>query len=255
MPSRFDLSGLVAVVTGGNRGIGFGIAESLAAEGADVVVLATDAARNAAAVAKLAEHGHRARAIACDVSDETAVRQAFESVVEDWGRLDACFANAGIAAVQTKFPEQSLAQWQAVTAVNLDGVFLTLREASRHMVALGSGGSLVVTSSLTAIQGAPRNASYAASKTGILGLVRTVAVELGRYGVRANAILPGWIETELTADMLGSDAFRDRVLPRVPAGRFGKPADIGAAAVFLASPESAYVNGASIVIDGAYSLF
>ncbi len=255
MASLFDLSGLVCVVTGGNRGIGLGIADALAAAGADVVVVGTDEERTARAVEAVGAHGTRVLGVRCDVTDEDAVRTCFEHVVDELGRLDACFANAGIAARPTKLPDVSLADWRSVTAVNLDGVFLTLREAGRQMVSLGNGGSLVVTSSLTAVQGAPRNASYAASKTAVLGLVRSVAVELGRYGVRANAVLPGWIDTELNTELLASDAFRERVLPRVPSGRWGSPADIGAAAVFLASPAAAYVNGASLVIDGAYSLF
>jgi NAD(P)-dependent dehydrogenase (short-subunit alcohol dehydrogenase family) len=176
-------------------------------------------------------------------------------LVAEWGRLDACFANAGIAALPAKFPAQTLEEWRRVTAVNLDGAFLTLREAGRHMVALGNGGSLVVTSSLTAIQGAARNASYGASKAGVLGLIRSIATELGRFGIRANAILPGWIDTELTSEVLASDVFRERVLTRVPSGRWGNPTDIGAAAVYLAGPASSYVNGASLVIDGAYSIF
>jgi NAD(P)-dependent dehydrogenase (short-subunit alcohol dehydrogenase family) len=139
--------------------------------------------------------------------------------------------------------------------VNLDGAFFTLRAAARHMVDGGHGGALVVTSSLAAISGQPRGEHYAATKGGVIAMMRALAVELARHGVRANAILPGWIDTPMTERTLRWDRFVDKVLPRVPVRRWGGPADFGAIAVYLASDASAYHTGDTFVIDGGYSVF
>ncbi|WP_137127995.1 SDR family NAD(P)-dependent oxidoreductase [Roseomonas sp. HF4] len=251
----FDLGGKVALVTGGNSGIGLGMAEALAAAGADVAIWGTNAAKNAEAVATLAKAGVRVHAEACDVGDEAAVERAFAGTLAALGRVDACFANAGTYGHKTKFTELDSAEWHRVTRVNLDGAFFTLRTAARHMVERGGGGTLVGTASLAAIEGAARNTHYAATKGAMVAIIRALAVELARHGIRANAILPGWIETAMTARSVADERFAAHVLPRIPARRWGGGADFGGLAIYLASDASSYHSGDCLVVDGAYSLF
>ncbi len=172
------------------------------------------------------------------------------------GRVDGCFANAGTySGARTPFVEYTTEEWRRVLRVNLDGAFYTLRAAARHMVECGGGGALVGTASLAAIEGAARNEHYAATKGGLVSMIRALAVELARHGIRANAILPGWIETNMTAGAIGDDRFRANVLPRIPTRRWGTSADFGGIAVYLMSDASAYHTGDSLLIDGGYSLF
>ncbi|MBI3635851.1 MAG: SDR family oxidoreductase [Candidatus Rokubacteria bacterium] len=252
----FDLTGKVALVTGGNSGIGLGMAEALAQAGAAVCIWGTNEAKNAVALAQLAKHGGRVSALRCDVGEEAEVDRAFEATLAALGRVDACFANAGVSGRGVKsFTEMTAAEWRRVTRVNLDGAFFTLRAAARHMTAREGGGSLAVTASLAAISGAARSEHYAASKGGVISMMRALAVELARHGIRANAILPGWIETPMTAPAFGWDKFVEKVFPRVPMRRWGTGADFGGIAVYLASDASAYHTGDTFVIDGGYSLF
>ncbi len=253
----FDLTGKVALVTGGNGGIGLGMADALAAAGAGVAIWGRSEAKNAAAAARLERHGRPVLALSCDVADEGAVERAFAETVARLGRVDACFANAGVAGSRDvrSFMELSTAEWRRVLAVNLDGAFFTLRAAARHMAARGDGGSLVVTSSLAAISGQARGEHYAATKGALIAMVRALAVELARHRVRANAILPGWIETEMTERLLRGDRFVERVLPRVPMRRWGAPEDLGGIAVYLASDASAYHTADTFLIDGGYAVF
>jgi NAD(P)-dependent dehydrogenase (short-subunit alcohol dehydrogenase family) len=254
VPGPFDLSGHATLVTGGNGGIGLGIAAALAEAGADVAIWGTDAAKNEAAAAQLGEAGGKVHTVVCDVSDEAAVAAAMAETVGALGALDSCFANAGTPARPTPFEKTELDEWRRVEGVNLDGVFLTLRAAAAAMIEAGTAGSLVATSSLTAIEGAPRSAAYAATKGALISLVRTLAVELARKGIRANAIMPGWIDTDLTHAMLADERFVGAVMPRIPARRWGEPADLGPAAVYLASPATSYHTGDVLRIDGAYSI-
>lgn len=255
----FDLTGKVALVTGGNRGIGFGMAEALAQAGADVVVWGSNADRNAEAEAKLKAHGRRVLTQTVDVAEESQVVDAMAEAAAKMGRIDSVFANAGIGRGSPSFVEMTTETYRKVLSVNLDGVFFTFREACRHMVerARGGdrGGSIVGVASLAAIEGAARNEAYAATKGAVISMMKSVAVEHARYGVRANAILPGWIATDMTAGAQGSDAFTEKVIPRVPARRWGEPADFGGIAVYLTSDASAYHSGDSFVIDGGYSIF
>ena len=255
----FNLKGKVALVTGGNRGIGLGMADALARAGADLVIWGSSAAHNQAASATLAEHGVRVLVQQVDVADEAAVVAAMEAAVVHMGRIDAVIANAGIGGGARSFSEMSVETWRRVLSVNLDGVFFTCREACKHMVARAAsgdlGGSIMVTASLAAIEGAARNEAYAATKGGVISMMRSIAVEHARYGVRANAILPGWIATDMTAGAQASPAFAEKVIPRVPARRWGEPADFGGIAVYLASDASAYHSGDTFVIDGGYSIF
>lgn len=255
MTEPFDLSGHVALVTGGNSGIGLGMAKALAAAGADVAVWGTNEAKNASAADELAAHGTKVVALRCDVGDEDDVTAAFAATVEALGKVDSCFANAGIGGGGSSFVDMSLAEWRRVMRVNAEGAFLTLRAAARHLVERGEGGSLVGVASIAAVEGAPRGQHYAASKGGLISMIKAVAVELARHQVRANTILPGWIDTPMTEGAFGNERFSEKVMPRIPARRWGDPKDFGPAAVYLASPANRYTTGQTFVIDGGYSIF
>jgi NAD(P)-dependent dehydrogenase (short-subunit alcohol dehydrogenase family) len=194
-------------------------------------------------------------ALRCDVGEEDQVERAFARAVSELGRVDACFANAGVGGGAPSFVEMTSAEWRRVLRVNLDGVFFTFRAAARHMIERGGGGSLVVTSSLASIHGQPRREHYASAKGAVISLVRALAVELARHGVRANALLPGWIDTELMEGALQTPPLLEKVLRRVPLRRWGEGADLGGAAVYLASDASAYHTGDTLLVDGGYSVF
>lgn len=255
----FDLTGKVALVTGGNRGIGLGMARALAQSGADIVIWGTNEKYNAAALQELSQFGVRVKAQSVDVADEAAVSYAMSEAAASMGRIDTVIANAGIGAASPSFSEMPTATWRRVLSVNLDGVFFTCREACKHMVsrtnAGDKGGSIMVTASLAAIEGAARNEAYAATKGGVISMMRSIAVEHARYGVRANSILPGWIATDMTAGAQNNATFVEKVIPRIPARRWGEPDDFGGIAVYLASDASRYHSGDTFVIDGAYSIF
>jgi NAD(P)-dependent dehydrogenase (short-subunit alcohol dehydrogenase family) len=251
----FNLSGKVALVTGGNSGIGLGMAEALAMAGAHVCIWGSNPAKNMAAQKRLREHGTEVRALQVDVGDEQAVDDAMARTVEALGRVDACFANAGVGGMAPSFVDMTSDEWRRVLRINLDGAFYTLRAAARHMVERGEGGSLVATSSLAAIEGQPKGEHYAATKGALISMVRALAVELARHRIRANAILPGWIHTPMTAAVLESEAFETKVKKRVPMRRWGTADDFGPVAVYLASDASGYHTGDTLVIDGGYSIF
>ena len=252
----FDLSGKVAVITGGNGGIGLGFARAVAAAGADVSIWGTNADKNAAAEAELQAINPSASAIKCDVSDEAAVEASMASVIERYGRVDACFPNAGIGTQNGKpFFEHSNEDWFSVMDVNLNGVFYTLRAATRQMVKQGEGGTLVTTSSGTAIQGAPKGQAYAATKGAMVSMTLALAVEMARYKITANAIIPGWVETAMTEGAFSREKFVNAVIPRIPMRRWGTPEDFGAIAVYLMIDASRWHTGDIIKIDGGFSIF
>ena len=250
----FDLTGHVALVSGGNSGIGLGMAQGLAGAGAHVVIWGTNEERNLSATEQLREFG-QVSAMRVDVSDEGAVTTAVEQILADHGRLDSCFANAGAAAERHALTETTLEDFHRVTRVSLDGAFVTLREAARAMIAAGNGGSLVGTSSLSARMGQAGGYAYTASKGAMIAMIQAAAVELARHKIRANAILPGWVQSPMTAAAFANERFYNNVMPRMPIRRWGTGEDFSAIAVYLASPASAFHTGDSILLDGGYAMY
>jgi NAD(P)-dependent dehydrogenase (short-subunit alcohol dehydrogenase family) len=254
----FDLTGKVALITGGNGGIGLGMAEGLAAAGARVAIWGQNPEKNAKAEATLRALGGEVLVQAVDVSDEAAVVAGMAEALKAFGRLDFVAANAGTYGGDA-FDQMTTEKWRRVTTINLDAVFWTFREAVKHMVARARagdpGGSLLATSSTSAIHGAPRNEAYAATKAAVLSVVRGLAVEYARHGIRANAILPGWIRSDMTVELQAWDTFNEKAIGRVPLRRWGEPEDFAGVAVYLASDASRFHTGDSLVIDGGYTIF
>jgi NAD(P)-dependent dehydrogenase (short-subunit alcohol dehydrogenase family) len=250
----FSLAGRVAVVTGGNQGIGRGIAEALAARGADVVVWGRSAERNEATVRAIVSSGGAAHEAVVDVADETMVDSAMDTVMDRLGRLDVVVACAGVARVAPSTHELSTEQWREVLAVDLDGVLFTFRAALRHLVAQGEGGSMIAIGSRLAANGQPRAPHYSAAKAGLAGLVRAIAREYGGRGIRANLVQPGWIDTPMTAPVLAKPGVAEAQLRRIPMHRWGTPADLAGIATYLASPASSYHTGDVLTVDGGDGL-
>jgi NAD(P)-dependent dehydrogenase (short-subunit alcohol dehydrogenase family) len=258
MYQPFNLSGHGAVVTGGNGGIGLGMARALLASGASVAIWGSNPDKTQRAKATLAAEcgdAGRVHAFVCDVGDEAQVDAAFAASVAALGRVDSCFANAGVSSKGTLITDMSLDEFRRVQRINVDGVFLTFRAAARHMVEHGQGGSLVATASTAAVEGAARNSHYGASKGAVTAFVRALAVELARHRVRVNSILPGWIVTDMTERSVNNEKFAGAVLPRIPARRWGQIDDFGGMAVYLASSASGYTTGEQFIIDGGYTKF
>ena len=258
MYSPFDLTGRGAIVTGGNGGIGYGMARALLAAGASVAVWGLKPDKTARAKATLAEacgDAARVHAFVCDVGDEAQVDNTFAASVAALGRVHACFANAGVGGKGTLMQDMSLDEFRRVQRVNVEGVFLTFRAAARHMTEHGQGGSLVATASTAALEGAARASHYGASKGAVTAYVRALAVELARHQIRVNSILPGWIVTDMTERSVNNPKFADAVLPRIPARRWGQIDDFGGIAVYLASDASRYTTGEQFTIDGGYTKF
>ena len=252
--NAFDLKGRVAVVTGGNRGIGLGIAHGLARAGASISLWARDKATTAKAAEEISQHGVDVQQLCCDVSSEEAVIEATRTTVAHFGRIDAGFANAGFGRPADAL-KLDLSEFRRLLATNLDGVFLTFREIGRHMKERGEGGKLVAISSISAQAGTPLQPHYAASKGGVEALVRSYAVRLARYDVQVNAVQPGWIVTEATAPAVDNEAFSELIVKRIPARRWGNPQDLAGIAVYLASDASRYHTGDTLRIDGGYAIF
>ena len=250
----FNLSGKVALITGGNSGIGLGMAKGLAESGADVCIWGTNIEKNERSQRELSAIGIKAHAIKCDVSSEDQVEKAFEETIKIFGKVDSCFANAG-AGGGAPFHEFPTDLWKKVMGINLDGTFFTFRAASKHMIERGEGGRLIGTSSTSAIHGAARNEAYASTKGAMLAMIRGLSVEMARYGITANSIIPGWVETAMTSPRVGDERFEDRVMKRVPVRRWGTPEDFAGIAVYLASDASAYQTGEDFVIAGGYTRF
>jgi NAD(P)-dependent dehydrogenase (short-subunit alcohol dehydrogenase family) len=250
-----DLHGKVFVITGGNGGIGLGLAEGIVEAGGSIAIWGRNAEKNDAAVASLQAMGGTARAYVCDVSQEEEVVSTMTQSRADFGRLDGCFANAGHGGIGASIVDLSLEDWRTVMSVNLDGAFLTLREAARHLIEQGEGGSLVTISSTSSIHGAAGNQAYGTSKTALNGLMRALAVELARYQIRVNSLLPGWTITELAAGPYENDKFREATTRRTPVRRWADPSEFRDVGAFLADPSQTYHTGQEICVDGGYTVF
>jgi 2-deoxy-D-gluconate 3-dehydrogenase len=251
----FDLTGRVALVTGGNRGIGLGMAAGLASAGAAVVLAARDEQRSADAVARIAAAGGAASSVACDLRERGAADAAVAAAVAAHGRLDVLVANAGIA--RSAPPETMTdADWDEVLDVNLSAVFRCCRAAHPHLRDAPGGGRVITVASEYSRFGPPRIASYAASKGGVVQLTKSLAVAWAPDRIGVNAILPGWFWTDLTAGLRDDAraAARERIVDRTPYGRIAEPDELAGAAVFLASAASSFVTGQTLVVDGGYSI-
>lgn len=250
----FSLAGRVAVVTGGNSGLGAAIAGGLATASAHVEVWARRSDANDAVVATIRADGGSAAARTVDVTDEHAVASGMADVAECHGRLDVVVAAAGIAEVAPSTAEFDTAQWRRVLATNLDGVMFTFRAAVDHMRRVGEGRSLVAIGSRLAARGQPRAVHYAAAKAGLGGLVRSLAREYGPDGIRANLVEAGWFDTPMTAPVIARRRVADDRLPRIPLRRWGRPDELAGVVVYLAGDASSYHTGDTITVDGGDGL-
>ena len=248
----FDLTGKVAVVTGGNGGIGLGIAMGLAGAGANIVIAARSVEKTAQALENIRALGVEAHGITVDVTQEPAIQRMVTSTIDHMGRLDILVNNSGIA-VRAQPQELTAAQWDSVVDVNLRAAFLASKAAYPQMVTAG-GGKVINVGSMYSIFGSDWGAPYAASKGGLVQLTKSLAVAWAKDNIQVNAVLPGWIVTDLTRGIQDADPNRyDNISRRIPTGRWGEPSELAGAAVFLASTASDYVTGATLAVDGGYS--
>lgn len=249
----FDLTGKVAIITGGNGGIGLGMAIGLAQAGASVAVVGRNAEKLDQAVSDIEAAGGKAVSIICDVSDTDACKALVPSVVEKLGRVDILVNNSGINF--RKQPQDfSLEEWHAVIDTNLTAAFLLSQAVYPHFIKQG-GGKIINVGSIASFMGSPVAVAYAPSKGGILQLGRALAVAWAKDNIQINTLLPGWIDTPMSKNARREiPGLEDMVIGRTPAGTFGSPEDFAGAAVYFASSASNFVNGTSLVIDGAYSI-
>ncbi len=253
----FDLTGTAAIITGGNGGIGLAMARGLAKAGADIAIWARNPRKNAAALEELGELGTgRVIALACEVTEEAAIARAMATTLDTLGRVDVCFANAGIPGAGQAIPEITPEGWDNTMGVNTRGAALVYKHVTRHMIARAqdgdAGGKLIVTSSGQSIMGVNRSSDYAASKAAVNGLTRAAAFELARYQITANALLFGFYETDITAR--ADPRFGEWMAKRIPLRRPGDHAGLEGLAVFFASPHSDYITGQCLPVDGGLSI-
>jgi len=249
----FDLSGKVAIVTGGSSGIGLGIARGLAQAGAAVAVAARNEARSLAAVEELESQGGEALAVRCDVTDEDAIQAMVQTVLERWGRIDILVNNAGTTV--RKRPEAlTFAEWRLVLDTNLDSAFRCSTACYPAMKRAG-GGKILNNGSMLSLFGSPWAAPYAASKGGLVQLTKSLATAWAEDNIQVNCFLPGWIDTPLTVQARQQvEGLHENVLARTPANRWGHIDDFRGIAVFLAAPASDFITGAVIPVDGGFSV-
>jgi NAD(P)-dependent dehydrogenase (short-subunit alcohol dehydrogenase family) len=249
----FDLTGQVAMITGGNSGLGLAFAKGLIKSGAKVAIWGRNADKNAQALGVLQDLGGEATAFECDVTDPQSVQNAFEHTLAHFGKVDICFANVGGSGKQGMLHKTSLTDWKAVIDLNLNSVVNTYQPVIAHLIERKSGGKLIVTSSEAALLGTAYAVAYATTKAAVLGLTRALAIELGRNNIQVNAILPGFIETEMS---LGTPSdFQEAARRRSASGKIGTLEQMEGIAVFLASKHSDYITGQGIVMDGGHSIF
>ncbi len=251
--SMFDLSGKVAIVTGGNSGIGLGFARGLSGAGATVAIAARNEERNAAAVAELEQAGGRALAVRCDVSSEGEVEEMTRKVVEEAGGIDILVNNAG-TNVRKQPEDLSYQEWKLVLETNLDSAFLCSKACFPAMKR-AAAGKILNNGSMLSIFGAPWGSPYASSKGGMVQLTKSLATAWAQYNIQVNCFLPGFIDTPLTRSARAQiEGLSEKVLARCPAGRWGSPDDFHGLAVFLSSPASDYITGTAIPVDGGFSV-
>ncbi len=253
----FDLSGRTAIITGGNGGLGLAMGRGLAKAGASMAIWARNAEKSAVAQAQLsALGGGEVIALTCDIADEAGIEAAMEATLAALGRVDVCFANAGISGAGTAIPDITSEGWDHTQAINARGAALVYKHVTRHMIARAKdgdpGGKLIATSSGQSIMGVNKSADYAASKAALNGLTRAAAFELARYQITANALLFGFYETDLTAK--ANPKFAEWMAQRIPLRRPGDHAGIEGLAVFFASPHSDYITGQCLPVDGGLSI-
>jgi NAD(P)-dependent dehydrogenase (short-subunit alcohol dehydrogenase family) len=248
----FDLSDHVAMITGGNGGLGLAFGKGLVKCGAKVAVWGRNNEKNAAAVSELRDLGGDVEAFVCDVTDESQIADAFSDTIKRFGKVDSCFANAGGGGFRGMSHQTSREDWLGAIDLNLMSVVQTFAPVTEHLLQRQAGGKLIVTSSVAALVGTGGAAGYSTTKAAVRGLVQALAVELGQAGIRANAILPGFIETEMS--LQASQAFQDAARRRSVIGRIGVLEDMEGVAVFLASPHSDFMTGQSIVMDGGHTI-
>lgn len=248
----FDLSNHVALVTGGNGGLGLAMAKGLAKAGANIAIWGRDEDKNAAALTELQTMGADADSFVCDVTDAEQCNSNFEATLERFGKVDSCFANAGGSGPMGMLHQLDQEAWQSVLDLNVNSVVNSFQPAISHMLERQAGGKLIVMSSAAALVGTPMSAGYATTKAAVVGLIRSLALELGRADIQANAILPGYIETEMSLQT--PQAFKDACKRRSASGEHGRLEDMEGVAVFLASPESRFMTGQCLVLDGGHSI-
>jgi 2-deoxy-D-gluconate 3-dehydrogenase len=249
MAANFDLTGKVAIVTGGNGGIGYGMARGLAQAGANIVIAARRAEKNAQAVADLHELGVKAMSVVTDVQDEASVQAMVRATVEAFGGIDILVNNAGIN-IRKAPQDYTLMEWQQVLNTNLTGVFLCSRAVYPSMAKAG-GGKIINIGSMTSIFGSNVSPAYGATKGGVVQFTKSLAVFWAKDKIQVNALLPGWIHTDLTAS--ASAERYNFIKSRIPHGRWGEPDELAGAVVFLASPASDYITGVTLPVDGGYT--
>ena len=254
-PASFDLAGRVALVTGGNGGIGRGIALGFAQAGAAVAIFGRNTAKNAEVLAALKSAGARAMALAVDVTDRTALEPAFRRVEAELGPVDILVNNAGIANLSGGILQETAKSWDKVIETQLNAVFLLSKLAAASM-ATRKRGKIINLGSMYSYFGAGPIPSYSAAKGAIVQLTKSMAIELAPHGIQVNALAPGWIETDMTAPVRTEalKAMNDEILARTPAGRWGQPEEMAGTAIFLASSASDFVTGETIRVDGGYAI-
>jgi 2-dehydro-3-deoxy-D-gluconate 5-dehydrogenase len=251
--SPFSLAGKVAIVTGGNGGIGLGMAEGLADAGATIMIAARNIGKSRVAARALAERGVKTSVVAVDVADAQSCAAMVRETTRQFGRIDILINNAGVNI--RKQPEQlTQADWREVLSINLDGAFYCA-QAAYPVMAKAGGGKIINIGSMLSIFGTSFAAAYAASKGGIVQMTKSLAVAWAKDNIQVNAVLPGWIDTELTqAARVQVDGLHERVLARTPAARWGHADDFRGIATFLASPAADFITGTAIPVDGGYSV-
>jgi 2-deoxy-D-gluconate 3-dehydrogenase len=251
--SLFDLSGRIAVVTGGNRGIGRAIALGLARAGASVAVLARNDEKNQLVLAELRSIGKPALVSRLDVTDRGALAPAVAQVKRDLGEIDILVNNAGIAVLSGGVLNETVDNWDNTVETHLNACFLLSQLIARSMVSRNSGGKIINLASMYSFFGSGLVPSYSAAKGAVVQLTKSLAIELACHNIQVNAIAPGWIETDMTAGVMNSP-MNDAILARTPANRWGQPDELAGAAVFLASRAADFITGTTLTVDGGYSV-